>query len=109
MDRRVLKLALLKRASGREGTRAVNLRTSEARDSISGWIQQAAIAFSIELVVVEIPDQLRAETRAAEHRQIMVNLDDVAEDVGLSDLTLHRAGSAAVEHAGLRMTLGASR
>jgi hypothetical protein len=57
MYRRVLKLALLKSESGREGTRAViTFASQEARDSISGWIQQAAITFSIELVVVEIPD-----------------------------------------------------
>lgn len=82
----ILKLALLKRESGRELTRAVIAFASQkARDSISGWIQQAAVAFDIELIVVEIPEQLRAEIRAAQHRQIMVNLDDVADDIGLSD------------------------
>jgi hypothetical protein len=82
----ILKLALLKRESGRERTRAVIAFASrEARDSISGWIQQAAVAFDIELIVVEVPNQLRNKICAAQHRQIMVNLDHVADDIGLPD------------------------
>jgi hypothetical protein len=46
---------------------------------------EAAVTFDIELIVVEIPEQLRDEICAAQHRQIMVNLDDVADDIGLSD------------------------
>ena len=82
----ILKLALLKRESGREIKRAViAFASQEARESISGWIQQAAVAFDIELIVVEISKQLRAEICAAQHRQIMVNLDHVADDIVLSD------------------------
>jgi hypothetical protein len=82
----ILKLALLKRESGRKRTRAViAFASQEARDSISGWIQQAAKSFDIELIVVEIPEQLRDQICAAQHRQIMVNLDHVADDIGLSD------------------------
>ncbi|MGH4010702.1 MAG: hypothetical protein ACRDTH_21505 [Pseudonocardiaceae bacterium] len=48
-------------------------------------IQQAAVAFDIELIVVEISEQPRAEICAAQHRHIMVNLDHVADDIVLSD------------------------
>jgi hypothetical protein len=82
----ILKLALLKRESGREIRRAViAFASQEARASISGWIHQAAVAFDIELIVVEIPEQLRDKICAAQDRQIMVNLDLVADDIGLSD------------------------
>jgi hypothetical protein len=82
----ILKLVLLKREPGRERTRAViAFASQEARDSISGWIQQVAVAFDIELIVVEIPERLHAKICAAQHRAIMVNLDDVADDIGLSD------------------------
>ena len=78
----ILKLALLKREPGRERTRTViAFASQEARVSISGWIQQAAVAFGIELIVVEISEQLRAEIRTAQHRQTMINVDHVAGDI----------------------------
>jgi hypothetical protein len=78
----ILKLALLKRESGHEIRRAViAFASQEARASISGWIQQAAVAFGIEFIVVEIPEELRAEIRDAQDRAIMVNLDHVAGDI----------------------------
>jgi hypothetical protein len=80
----ILKLALLKRESGRGSTRAViAFACQEARDSISGWIRQAAVAFGIELIVVEISEQLRAEIGVAQLRQRMVNLDHAAGDIAV--------------------------
>jgi hypothetical protein len=82
----ILKLALLKREVGREETRTIiALASGEARDSISGWLREAVHAFGIELRVVEISDGLRAEIRAAQARQVMVNLDYVADDLGVSE------------------------
>jgi hypothetical protein len=82
----ILKLALLKREAGREETQTIiALASVEALDSISGWLRDAAHAFEVELRVVEIPDELRAKIRAAQARQVMVNLDYVADDLGVSE------------------------
>ncbi|WP_433832573.1 hypothetical protein ACQP2E_16480 [Actinoplanes sp. CA-015351] len=82
----ILKLALFKRVPGREGTRAViAFASSEARKSVTGWLEHAADTFGVELVVVEISEQTRAEIRAAQDRQVMVNVDVVADDVALTD------------------------
>jgi hypothetical protein len=80
----ILKLALLKREPGREQTDAIiAFASQEARDSISGWLRQAARTFNIELVLVDIPPELRAQILLAQSRQIMVNLDQVADDVAM--------------------------
>ena len=58
----ILKLELLKREIGHDGTRAIIVFASpEARDSISGWIQQAATTFGVELRVVDIPQEHRGQ------------------------------------------------
>lgn len=77
----ILKLALLKRVPGREATRTViAFASSEARESITGWLQHAADRFGVELVVVEIADETKAAITASQDRQIMVNGDVLADD-----------------------------
>ena len=79
----ILKLALLKREVGRENTQTiVALASQEARDSITGWLLQAAVAFDVQLRVVDVPQKLRDAILQAQVRQVMVNLDEVADDVG---------------------------
>jgi hypothetical protein len=87
----ILKLALLKRAPGREATRAViAFASSEARESITGWLQHAADSFGVELVVVEIADETRAAIRASQDRQLMVNNSVLADDVELTEHELRQ-------------------
>jgi hypothetical protein len=82
----ILKLALLKLEAGREDTRTIiALASADARDSITGWFLDASHAFGVELQVVDLPDDLRNEIRAAQARQVMVNLDFVADDLGVSN------------------------
>ena len=79
----ILKLALIKKEPGKESTEAIiAFASQEARDSIRGWVQQAAEAFGVELTVVTISPQLRDAILAVQKRQVMVNLDYVADDVG---------------------------
>ena len=89
----ILKLALLKRVPGREATRAViAFASSEARASITGWLQHAADSFGVELVVVEIADETKATIRASQDRQIMVNGDVLADDVDGTRTRLGKIG-----------------
>jgi hypothetical protein len=48
-----------------------------------GWLAQALRTWSVSVEVVEIAPALRAEIRAAQRRQRMVNVSDVADDVAL--------------------------
>ena len=90
----ILKLALLKREAGRERTEAiVAFASQQARDSISGWLRQAAETFDVQLEVVDIPQDLRDQILQAPSRQVMVNLDQVADDVGID--SADGAGSGA--------------
>ena len=82
----VLKLALLKREAEYTNARAIiAFASDEARDSVRGWLRRAAESFDIELLVVSISSDLRAEILSAQGRQLMVNIDvtvaDLAEDV----------------------------
>ncbi|WP_270888934.1 hypothetical protein [Pedococcus sp. 5OH_020] len=82
----ILKLAPLKRDPRMSDSRAIAVFASEeARDSITGWIRSAAEQFHIEQLVVDIPDSLRDEIKAAQAREVMViveiPLEDIAEDV----------------------------
>jgi hypothetical protein len=84
----VLKLALLKREADYANARAIiAFASDEARDSVRGWLRRAAESFDVELRVVSISSDLRAEILSAQSRQLMVNIDvmvaDVAEDVEL--------------------------
>ncbi|GAA2736414.1 hypothetical protein GCM10009867_21050 [Pedococcus aerophilus] len=86
----ILKLALLKRDPRMRDSRAIAVFASEeARDSITGWIRSAAEQFDIELVVVDIPDVLRDEIKAAQARQVMVNVEISVEDIA-DDVTLEK-------------------
>lgn len=49
-----------------------------------GWLAYALRAWDVRVMVVEIDAGLRAEIRAAQHRQRMVNAGDVADDVALA-------------------------
>lgn len=78
----ILKLALLKREPKREQTQAIiAFASQEAYDSISGWVRQAATSFGVELVVVPISEELREKIVKAQGRQVMVNVDEIADDV----------------------------
>ncbi|SIM54915.1 hypothetical protein [Micromonospora cremea] len=78
----VLKLALLKREPGWEGTRTIIAFAShDARDSISGWLARAAAEFGVELFVVEIPEALRARILNTQRHQVMVNANLLADDL----------------------------
>ena len=86
----ILRLALLKRDPRLSDSRAIAVFASEeARDSIAGWIRSAAEEFEIELIVVDIPDDLRDEIKAAQARQVMVNVELPVEDVA-DDVTLEK-------------------
>lgn len=75
-------LALLKREPDRTQTEAIiAFASQEAHDSISGWVRQAAKSFGVRLEVVPIPDALRQEILTAQGRQVMVNVDEIADDV----------------------------
>jgi len=52
-----------------------------------GWFAHALRAWDVHIEVVAIPEELRERIRAAQHRQRMVNADDVADDVALDDGT----------------------
>lgn len=71
----ILKLALLRRQPEYLNARAIIVFASEeARSSIRGWVAQAAIEFGVDLRTIEVPDELREQVRAAQQRQVMVNL-----------------------------------
>lgn len=85
----ILKLALLRRDDARSSSRAIIVFASEeAEASITGWVRSAAREFGVELLVVDIPEDVRNEIRAAQARQVMVNVpvaaDEVAEDISLA-------------------------
>jgi hypothetical protein len=82
----ILKLALLRKEPGHEGTTAIIVFASkEAHDSVSGWVLQAAKAFDVEFLVVDIPPELRDEILRAQGHQMMVSIDEVADDVALEN------------------------
>lgn len=61
--------------------RVIVFASPEAEQSISGWIREAASHFGVIFMVVDIPDELRESIHRAQNRQIMVNVDQVADDV----------------------------
>jgi len=84
----VLKLALLKRDDSLSSSRAIIVFASEeARASITGWVRSAADQFGVELMVVDIPEDVRDDIRSAQARQVMVNVqvaaDEVVEDISI--------------------------
>ncbi len=80
----ILKLALLKREVGWENAEAiVAFASDDARESITGWLRQAAETFDVQLEVVDLSQGLRDQIMRAQSRQVMVNLDRVADDIGI--------------------------
>lgn len=49
-----------------------------------GWVAQALRTWGVNVEVVEIPEEMRSEIRAAQKQQVMVNAEDIAEDVALA-------------------------
>ena len=71
----VLKFALLRRLEGSVDARMIlAFASSEAMNSIRGWVAEAARAFDVELIKVDLPPELRQRILAAQQRQVMVNL-----------------------------------
>jgi hypothetical protein len=79
----VLKFALLRRTDGWGTARMIlAFASTEAKDSIRGWVAQAVLAFEVELLVVEVPADVTQRILAAQRRQVMVNLSaDEAESL----------------------------
>jgi hypothetical protein len=79
----VLKFALLRRTDGWGTARMIlAFASTEAKDSIRGWVAQAVLAFEVELLVVEVPADVTQRILAAQRRQVMVNLPaDEAESL----------------------------
>lgn len=80
----VLKLALLRREPDFAQVRPIIVFASEeARSSITGWVKRAAEVFDVELHVVDIDPELRAEIVATQELQRMVNVPllSVADDI----------------------------
>jgi hypothetical protein len=79
----ILKLSLVRRTAETEVRTVIVLASEEAKQSIRGWLRHATEVLGIEIVVVEISDALRAGIKAAQARQVMVNvaIGDIADDV----------------------------
>lgn len=48
-----------------------------------GWVARALRTWKVTVEIVEIPQELRSEIRAAQGKQRMVNADEAADDVAL--------------------------
>ncbi|MGH2777391.1 MAG: hypothetical protein ACRDJB_01955 [Actinomycetota bacterium] len=71
----ILKFALLRRTAGWVDARLIlAFASAEAKESIRGWVAQAAEVFEVEFVVVDLPPEDREQILAAQQRQVMVNL-----------------------------------
>ena len=84
--RDALKLITLVRA--RPGTRTIlGLASDAAAKAVSGrsWLAEALRTFDVEVLVVELPPDVRSGLVAAQHRQRMVN--PTAEDEVSGDMT----------------------
>jgi hypothetical protein len=70
----ILKFALVKREAGQQNVRTIiAFASAEAHKSIAGWVKQAAVEFGVELHVVNIQPELRAEILRVQGLQVMVN------------------------------------
>lgn len=85
----ILKLSLIRRTCGTEVRTVIVLASPEAEQSIRGWLRYAADVFGVELLVVEIEEVWRERIRAAQAKQLMVNISagDLADDVDVVDAT----------------------
>jgi len=71
----VLKFALLRQSDAWVDSRMIlAFASSEAKDSVRGWVAEAARAFDVMLVVVDLPKDVGDRIRGAQQRQVMVNL-----------------------------------
>lgn len=84
----ILKLAMIRRLHPDAQT-VIAFASEEAHDSTRGWLRHAAETLGVSLLVVDIPDDLRARIRTAQEGQVMVNLT-----VGGSPRTSTRSRSA---------------
>jgi hypothetical protein len=69
----VLKLATLRRRHPDARTVLVFANEAAARCARTGWIAEAADAFGVEVMVVEMPEDARAVIQTAQVRQTMAN------------------------------------
>ncbi|PZS20248.1 MAG: hypothetical protein DLM57_01955 [Pseudonocardiales bacterium] len=80
----ILKLALLQEGSESKSIeRFIVFASTEAEQSVKGWVREAAERFGIRFLVVDVPQELRDSILTAQSRQVMVNVDQVADDVGV--------------------------
>ena len=78
----ILKLALIRQQPGHRSARAIiALADQAADDSITGWLREAAATWQIEIMTVNLPAELKDSIRAAQTRQVMVNVDQVVDEV----------------------------
>jgi hypothetical protein len=71
----ILKFALLRQTGGwAEARMILAFASNEAKESIRGWLAQAAEVFEVELVVVALAREASERILAAQQRQVMVNL-----------------------------------
>lgn len=90
----ILKLALLcKHRLPAETQAFIAFASEEARQSVGGWLAEAAERFGVTLIVVNIAPELREVIIKAQGRQMMVNLDQAAGDITVNDEAVGTAGS----------------
>jgi hypothetical protein len=77
----VLKLSLLERSGAHVDRRVIVFASAEAEQSVRGWVRLAAEHFGVEFLVVKISQDLRDLILSAQGRQVMVNVDQVADDL----------------------------
>jgi hypothetical protein len=73
----LLKLALIEKRLGTDWRKILCFASEEAASYATGtsWVAEAAREFGIEVVVVTIPDDVKASIVAAQNRQKMVNVE----------------------------------
>jgi hypothetical protein len=77
--RDILKLALVKREPEHRNARTIIAFASpQAYGSVRGWLREAADAFGVELMLIELDAELQSQILVAQARQMMVNASDDA-------------------------------
>lgn len=73
----ILKLAFIGQRSGSEWRKILCFASKEAASYASGatWVAAAATGFGIEIVVVDIPEDIKASIVTAQVRQRMINAE----------------------------------
>ena len=76
----ILKLALIKRETNYASAHAIiAFGSTEAHDSIAGWLRRAAESFGVELRVVTLDPTWQTAILLAQAQQMMVNQGDLTE------------------------------